>query len=390
VVNPQYAQRISELAPADREALVDRAWSRSDPVLGSEVNERRAEHLARTAYARLRFGSLDVDAARVWVRFGPPQTRWAVVGGTGARTEFWDYGPGSDLVFKRAAPGLDYMLDDASRAVLDDTEGSMGFWTPSGVVPLPGQGSAFRAKTGDARDVRVALDLSPLQGSGGTTDLRVTSYLLRPSGEVIRISEFTRYGVRGALEVRQEMARDDSGSFVVEVAGSAGTVGTFRMDLPSRGEAGSPAASDLALLVPGAGAESGRIGGSVGDLDGIPAGWELHDGNGQTRHETLGLYVELYDLPPSAFGTDEFEVLLRERSGSDGEGVPVPVLRTNTSDEARLDGTWSRSYQGAARRPVFTVISLPEVESGAYELVLKIRSPAFQEPIVLSRDIRLP
>ncbi len=390
VVSPEYAQRIAELEPADREALVERVWSRSDPVLGSEVNERRAEHIARTSYARLRFGSLDVDAARVWIRFGRPLNRWAVEGGSGARTEFWDYGPGSDLVFKRSGPGVEYTLDEASRAVLDDAGGSMGFWTPSDVVPLPGQGSAFRSGVGDARDVRVALDLSPLERSGGSGDLHVTSYLVRPSGEVLRISEFNRYGVRGALEVRQELARDDVGSFVIEVAGSNGAVGTFRMDLSSPGESGSPAASDLALLVPGPEAEQGRPGGSLGDLDGMPAGWDLLDGNGRSGHEILGLYLELYDLPVSASGVDEFELVLRAQSHSDGSDTPVPVLRTNVSDEVRLDGIWSQGYQGAARRSVFAVISLPEVESGAYELVLTVRGPAFVTPLVLTRDIRLP
>jgi TonB family protein len=389
-VNPGYGEGLSELAPEDREALVEREWSRSDPVLGSEVNERRAEHVARTSYARLRFGSLDVDAARVWIRFGRPHTRWAVEGGTGARTEFWDYGSGSDLVFQRSAPGVDYTLDEASRAVLEDAVGSMGYWTPSGVVLLPGQGSAFRTGPGDSREVRVALDLSPLQGSGGSSDLHVTSFLVRPSGEVLRISEFNRYGVRGALEVTQALAGDDSGSFVIEVAGSNGLLGTFRMGLPAPAEPGTPAASDLALLLPGPGVESGRLGGFRGDLDGIPTGWQMHDGNARSGHETLGLYLELYDLPVSASGTDEFEVLLRNRSGTDGGGIPVPVLRTNVSDEARLDGTWSQGYQGAARRPVFAVISLPEMETGAYELVLSVRGPGFDTPLVRTRHIRLP
>lgn len=95
-------------------------WAALDPVLSTDVNERMVEHWARASYALLRFGSLEADAARVWLRFGRPLTMRAFGAGSGLRLELWDYGSGPDLTFYRPAAtqngaltpeSEDYLLD---------------------------------------------------------------------------------------------------------------------------------------------------------------------------------------------------------------------------------------------------------------------------------------
>ncbi|MEK9501085.1 TonB family protein [Gemmatimonadota bacterium DH-20] len=105
----------------------DDPWRAFDPILLTEVNEREVEHLARAAYAYLRFGGLDSDGARVWLRYGRP-IEVRALGTTKLRTEFWDFGTGPDLTFTRAGAAVVRRFTPEAAAYLDELRGVFPQW----------------------------------------------------------------------------------------------------------------------------------------------------------------------------------------------------------------------------------------------------------------------
>ena len=114
------ASRYRRLPAAERRVLQEDFWRRKDRVPSTAVNERRVEHLARAAYAHLRFGSVFGDAGEVWVRFGGPTSIHIVDEGSGRLTEFWNYGSGPDITFVRWVASKRTDLTPEGRAYVDD------------------------------------------------------------------------------------------------------------------------------------------------------------------------------------------------------------------------------------------------------------------------------
>ena len=114
------AAEYGRLAPAERRAWETSYWALRDRSPSTEVNERWVEHMARTSYARMRFGSAFGDASEVWVRFGRPNHVNVVDDGTGRLTEFWDYGSGPDITFVRWVSAKRTDLTPEGRAYVDD------------------------------------------------------------------------------------------------------------------------------------------------------------------------------------------------------------------------------------------------------------------------------
>jgi TonB family protein len=114
------AAEYARLSPAERRTWETSYWAVRDRAPSTVVNERWVEHLARTSYARLRFGSVFGDAAEVWVRFGRPNHVNVVDDGTGRLTEFWDYGSGPDITFVRWVSAKRTDLTPEGRAYVDD------------------------------------------------------------------------------------------------------------------------------------------------------------------------------------------------------------------------------------------------------------------------------
>jgi protein TonB len=114
------ARRYMALSGAERRSWEVSYWAARDGAPSTAVNERWVEHMARTSYARLRFGGLFGDAAEVWVRFGWPNRIHIVDDGTGRLTEFWDYGSGPDITFVRWVSAERTDLTPEGRAYVDD------------------------------------------------------------------------------------------------------------------------------------------------------------------------------------------------------------------------------------------------------------------------------
>lgn len=112
--------RYRQLPLEERRVWEDDYWASRDGVLATRVNERRVEHLARTAYADLALGGVYGDAGEVWIRFGAPDDVHVVDGGSGRLTEFWDYGSGPDITFVRWISSDRRDLTPEGRAFVDD------------------------------------------------------------------------------------------------------------------------------------------------------------------------------------------------------------------------------------------------------------------------------
>lgn len=113
--------RISVAIPLLRpEEAAGFTESSVDPAPTDGPDVRVVEHWARASYALLRFGSLEADAARVWMRLGRPEATRAFGAGSGLRLELWDYGAGPDLAFYRPAATQNGALTPESESYLLD------------------------------------------------------------------------------------------------------------------------------------------------------------------------------------------------------------------------------------------------------------------------------
>ena len=95
-------------------------WATKDRTPKTGINQRAVEHVARSTYALLRFGSVTSDPGEVWVRFGGPNTVHVVDEGSGQLTEFWDYGSAPDITFVRWVASQTMDLTREGRAYVDD------------------------------------------------------------------------------------------------------------------------------------------------------------------------------------------------------------------------------------------------------------------------------
>lgn len=120
LLDPTDLARYRQLPLEQRRVWEDDYWTSRDRALATEVNERRVEHLARTAFADLALGGVYGDAGEVWIRYGAPDGVRVVDGGSGRLTEFWDYGSGPDITFVRWISSDRRDLTPEGRAFVDD------------------------------------------------------------------------------------------------------------------------------------------------------------------------------------------------------------------------------------------------------------------------------
>jgi GWxTD domain-containing protein len=120
VIDPVQRADYRRLWGDERRAWEIAFWVGRDRTPATVVNEREVQHLARSAYAHLRFGGTASDAGEVWVRFGGPNAIHIVDAGSGQLTEFWDYGSGPDITFARWVASQAMDLTPEGRAYVDD------------------------------------------------------------------------------------------------------------------------------------------------------------------------------------------------------------------------------------------------------------------------------
>ncbi len=349
-------------------------WSSRDPILTTDVNERETEHFARAAYATLRFGDLDSEAAEVLLRYGSPTSVRTVGEGSDLRTVFWDYGGGSNLTFVRRATSRHMDLTPESATYLGSLKnifphryGSVGLRE---VRDLPGLVSQFRmARGGLEIEVHTAV---PEKMYGGPSDsLHVSIFLL---GEDQRVVSSSRQrvaaaqgdvGLRtwGGPEIRQVVLEiyDDRIGFLAAMREPVG--------LSKPGE--DPRISDL-LLVEAANPEPSEVRRT--------AAWVSPLTEGVTDEATVGVIFELYDLPvrETAYTVEA------HLSADDGYRVPLYISPSGARD---FRTTWRRRSDATVGVTEYVTVDLTEVEPGDYTLEIVATLLRALEPVRSTRRL---
>ncbi len=121
VMRREDAELYLDLEEERRKEYDERYWSLTDPLYLTDANERRLEHLARVAYADLRFSApeaglrgWETDQGIIYVRYGPPLSI-ASFGASpysqgnpyavGRRSIIWSYGQDGPVFIFRQMPG---------------------------------------------------------------------------------------------------------------------------------------------------------------------------------------------------------------------------------------------------------------------------------------------
>lgn len=115
------AEEYLDLDVGDREAYNDLYWRMFDPLFLTAANERRLEHLARVAYADLRFAApeaglrgWETDQGIIYVRYGAPASvasfgaspyNYGNPNAVGRRSIIWSYGIDGPVFIFRQMPG---------------------------------------------------------------------------------------------------------------------------------------------------------------------------------------------------------------------------------------------------------------------------------------------
>jgi tetratricopeptide (TPR) repeat protein len=366
-------------------------WSGLDPLLSTEVNERELEHLARAAYAHLRFGDLNGDAARVWMRYGRPIEVRAFGSVSGLRTEFWDYGEGPDVTFTRPARSEEHALTPEARAYLDDLSRvyahGVGPGAPARTVsPLPAQAARFRALQQGWVELEVALAIPEVlrAGAAPADSLELGLFLLGEGGRVlgeVRDRVAVRAGdIHWALPAAPEADR-----LVVELYNPRNHQAAGRSLALQDETAPTGPMSDLLLVAAGTPGEV-RFRRSEASVTPLARTDRLDS-------DRVGLAFEVYDLPS---GGGAYRVQVELVASPTGAVVPVAF---RPQGEAGFRSQWTREPREAPPAgsvgatppggPTLTggrvlevlTLDLAPVPPGVYTLRARVSLPGGQEVV---------
>lgn len=357
------------LGAVDGSEAAEARWQSLDPIFSTRVNEREVEHWARAGYALLRFGALEADAARIWVRYGRPGAVRTFGAGSGLRLEMWDYGQGPDLTFHRPATSQNGALTPEAEAYLGDLMGTVPHWygrRARPVLRLPAQVARFRGAEPGTSALRIRFDLpEEFREAAAASGVQVGVFLVGSGGPV---REAVRFTIRDAGQAVNLLVPADGEvrEAVVEVHDPAsGTTAGSRTML----EPGEPSLSDLLLVEPARLGRSrlGRRG------DGLrPRPWSARLGG-----DDVGIFLELYELPR------EGSYRVRAELVSARTGVTVP-LAVRPAGESRFQDGWVREAIPGTASPEFLVADLRGVGPGPYTLRVQVE---LEDGLVLAREL---
>jgi GWxTD domain-containing protein len=354
-------------------------WRTLDPILITDVNEREVEHYARGAYAHLRFGGAGTDAGQVWARYGRPNAVRSLGEGDGLRTEFWAYGLGPDLTFRRPAASRDLSLTSEGRAYLTDLRQVFPhrYGTRSrSVFTLPAQLARFREgpESGGAR-LDIHTEVPEILSTGEADSLLVGLFLLDADGQ--RLAEERRSLSAEASPVRLlDVGVDGAEAMVLEFYNPrAARVAVVRSPVRRDGEEGEDSRISDLLLVDPAAPDSREI--SRTDSWVVPR-TTANDASG----DEVGLLFELYDVPASQ---DRYRMRVRLEPA---EGGAVRTLPSRPSGETHFGEEWSRKPIPGPRSAEYVTLDFSDVPPGGYVLRLRVEFFGGYEPIEVARPIQ--
>lgn len=345
-------------------------WATRDPVLSTEVNERRVEHLARGAYALLKFGDLDVAAANVVIRYGQPLHVRAFGEDASSRTVFWGYEAGPDITFRRAvgsehlditAEAEEYLTD-----LLESVPHRFGLGSAGMVHRLRAQTALFRGNAPGAWEVDIygvmPEELADLKG-----DVDVTIYVLGAGRERLGEERTTvRPSGRSGFRVSTEVVADAT-EIVVELHHSpTGLVALMSAPLRARADDSAARVSGLLFVEPAHPTPQSIL---------RRNGWMRPVVGPVVDADEVGVLFEVYGFPR---GRERYSLEV-SLTGLDGSTRVVPI-RTLPDDD--FAASWEGSSQ--RERPVtqFLILDISDVEPGTYTVGLAATLPGMSTPAV--------
>lgn len=334
-----------------------------DPVLTTEVNEREVEHLARSAYAYLRFGSLEREDASVWVRYGRPlRVRTFATGAM--RTEFWDYGRGPDLTFTRAAGGAGRVPTPETRTYLDELARAFPHWYGTRarrLYILPAQLARFRTGGVDEGRVDAMLEVPEAMMPEPGDTLVAGLFVLGADGTVIASQQRAVTGGTVRLEVETDGRAARVAAELFDPSGNQAA--SLRVPaVRGLGEGEDLRISDLLLTEPFPAPER-TVDRDDPDLTPLVRADVL-------AGDRIGIYFEIYDLPLARLPYDLRVHLVDEASG---RRVDVPF---RPSGQTLFGSDWTRrSLHDDRPTPEYLVVDLGGVGAGTWTLQVEVELP---------------
>jgi TonB family protein len=351
-------------------------WGPLDPILATPVNERAVEHLARTAYALMRFGSTSSDPGEVWVRYGQPDEIRAFEGGPAVRTELWDFGPGPDLTFQRLASSHRMTLTQEGRTYLDEVRQLVPhrYGNAARVVfSLPAQIGRFQSPGAGTSAVEMHTRVPVVLATGPTDSLDVCLVLLGPAGDTLSVTATKVPAVAGDVSLEAEAASPVAGVVVEFYSPRTGQAAAMRRPAPPLSEASGASMSDVILTSPA----SPRRGAVERNGDWIEPLALDHP----VQSHAIGAYLELYDVAPLS-SWYRLRAEIQDRTTGDIRDLPI-----QPAGEDGFRATWDRhpSDRGVTRE--FVSIWLGDVPPGRYLLRVVADVPEAGMPLTAQQEL---
>jgi len=376
LLDPSQTAQYWKVSGDARAAWVRSFWDRLDPILSTPVNERKVEHVARASYAHLRFGSALSDAGEVWVRYGRPTHVRVVAEGTGVRTEFWDYGSGPDITFRRMAASEKLDLTSEGRSYVDELRQVFPHRYGTGsrlVFSLPGQVSRFRGATVGASEVVVNTQVPALPATARRDTLDLNVFLLGAEGEKLDMVQRLMSAEPSPISLEAPAAPEVS-DVVVEVFNRrTGQAAALRDSVHAAESVVGATMSDLLLTEPAA---------PTPQAVRRDAPWmqPLTLARPVTTHE-VGAFLELYDVASLA---PWYRLRAEAENQVTGE---VVALGIRPAGEDRLRPTWERRPNPTGATPEFLSLWLGDLAEGTWTLRVVADLPDAGVPLVAERVI---
>lgn len=377
LLDPSQTAQYWKASGGTRAAWVSSFWDRLDPILSTPVNERRVEHLARASYAHLRFGSALSDPGEVWVRYGRPSQVRVIAEGSGVRTEFWDYGSGPDITFRRMAASENLDLTSEGRAYVDELRQVFPHRYGTGsrlVFSLPGQVTRFRGLGVGASNVVVNTQVPALPATASRDTLDLNVFLLGSEGEKLDMVQRLMSAEPSPISLEAPAAPEVS-DVVVEVFNRrTGQAAALRDSVHAAESVTGVTMSDLLLTEPASPSP-----GSV--RRDAPWMQPLTLARPVTTHE-VGAFFELYDVASLA---PWYRLRAEAENRSTGQ---IVALGIRPAGEDRLRTTWERrpNVSGATRE--FLSLWIGDLAAGTWTLRVVADLTDAGMPLVAERVIR--
>lgn len=365
-------------SPEERQAWRREFWRPLDPVLSTPVNERELEHLVRAAWAHLRFGGVDGDPGRVWIRYGEPNTVRVLDEGAGLRTELWDYGQGPDVTFRRFPSSGAMDLTPEGRAYVDDLVNVFPHrYGPTGreVFALAGEVTRYRGGEDGATDLELRVPFPPILASGTTDSVEVSVFLVDGAARIL--SRARRTIATGEESVFFRLtAPVEATRVVVEFHDRAGgRTAAMSEEVAADAVHGAPGISDLLVTHR-----------AVPDRQAVRRGasWiRPLSLDGPVDEPVVGAFFELYGMRKA---TSWYRLRAELESLDTGERVGIPV---RPAGEDGYRATWDRLAGDDGVAGEYVGLALGNVPRGRYTLRVVVDFPLAGGPLVAERVLTL-